>query len=55
MQVLTSGVLGWFGIVPRDCLEVANGTFSVIFVVEPYLVISLPNFRLRDRGLGIRF
>ena len=39
MAVLTSGVPGWFGMVPRDCLEVSNGTFSVILVVEFVLTL----------------
>lgn len=39
MSVLTSGVSGWFEMVSRDCLEVANETFSVIWVVESGLTL----------------
>ena len=31
--------LGRFGMIPRDCLGVFNGTFSVVWVVEPDLTL----------------
>ena len=31
--------LGWFGVILRDFLKVSNGTFSVLWVVEPDLTL----------------
>ena len=44
--------LGRFEMVPRDCLEVFNGTFSVIWVVEPGLTVTPQNLNLFYFRLG---